>query len=458
MSSNTQRQYNPSYVRVRTKAEPYGHVSSTTLSIRQLSDGTILSGPNTYGPWTKASKTDMTDIVVPGYAQRVARGEVINNPMSRVSELYSSSQNSSGFELTNSALNQWYKSEGDVFGHCWYPTIPSLVYINEENLKKLAQTSALAGMNRPEIYSLVTLGELKKTLTMLVSPIRGLTKLLQNSTAAYKRDLRIYGNPLNRVMKIKNHRQRAKALERFKRYAKQRKESTPKSIPDRLMFIPDMVLCYNLGWKPLLMELNALLHTIPEKVYNERLTSRGKASDETEYSVYSGELVDGGRGLISYTDTFREVVSVRAGVLYEAEFGPKKDFGLRPQDVSASAWELIPFSFLVDYVYNIGDYIEAMSSLGRNRALAFFTTTRVTITATRNVTGVQGYGAWTAVKQPQGSLSCEKRVTTRDNTSFTPSIAHTPIYSSLNRPPAQLQNVLSLLTNLLSGTVNHKYR
>jgi hypothetical protein len=64
------------------------------------------------------------------------------------------------------------------------------------------------------------------------------------------------------------------------------------------------------------------------------------------------------------TTTYRRDVShkrkVRAYVLYEVEAGLSavlNDFGVL--DFPASAWELIPFSFVVDWFIPIGDWIQA---------------------------------------------------------------------------------------------------
>lgn len=454
MSHNTKRRVlNEPRVRFRSQQEPMGVIGATILRMWNVSSGNTTAGPDPHGPVFLPSRTDMTDTVVPGYAQRVANGEVINNAMSRVSTLYGVS-NGTGFSFTNGELG--WESEGDCFMHIPNDAVPGLTYVDENNLIALAQTSALAGVQKPELQSLVALGELHKTLKMVVSPVKALHDVLKKSAENYRRDLAVYGNPLNRVMKIKGHTKRAKALGDFKRYAQDVRKKDSKSIPERLQFIPDMVLCYNLGWKPLLMDLKALLHTIPEKQFVERVTSRGNSSDETSYTLENG--VGTSYGVLNYTDEITESCTVRAGIMYEAQLSPQSDFGLRVADIPSAAWELIPFSFLVDYVYNIGDYIEALNAPSRAKPLAFFTKVTTEVTRKRVIKDVVGTAPWTAVKQPSGSLTVTRKVVTRDPGVFYASVAHKPIYKWSNRPPAQLQNVLSLLTNLLSGVQNHKYR
>jgi len=447
----------PPRVRFRTQVEPPGKIGSTELRMWSTSSGATLAHSGPHGPYWKQSQTDMTDVVTPGYAQRIAAGEIVNNPMSKVSVLYGTS-NGTGMSLTKPGYDLSWESTGDIFCHIGFPEPPYLDALNHGNLVRLAQTSALAGVAKPEIQSLVALGELHKTLTMVVSPIRGLQKLLAQNAANYKRDLAVYGNPLNKVMKIKGHTKRAKALGEFKRYARDVKRPDSRSLTERLEFIPDMVLCYNLGWKPLMMDLKALLSTIPEKELHERRTSRGRASDSYSYSLPKGGMGFGEQGTVEWIDTITENVTVRAGVVYQSSLKPQDDFGLRASDLPGTAWELIPFSFLADYVYNVGDYIEGLMAPARANMLASFTVTHAEITIRREVTGIAAAAPWVAVRQPTGSMTCTRKLVSRDVSGFTASIAHQAIYDWANRPRAQLQNVLSLLTNLLSGIKNHKYR
>lgn len=207
-----------------------------------------------------------------------------------------------------------------------------------------------------------------------------------------------------------------------------------------------------------MMDLKALLSTIPEKEMHERRTSRGKASDSYSYTLPKSGLGFGEQGTVEWIDTITENVTVRAGVLYQSSLKPQDDFGLRASDIPSTAWELIPFSFLADYVFNVGDYIEALMAPARANMLASFTVTSAEVILRRDITGIVATAPWTAVKQPTGSMTCTRKLVYRDVSGFTANIAHKATYDWANRPRAQLQNVLSLLTNLLSGMKNHKYR
>lgn len=443
------------YSRYRTQIETPGQIAGCRLNMYKPNAGIVTADSGDIAGLSKQSLTYMTDVVTPGFAQRVTNGEIVNNPMSRVSTLYGSSSSAVGPEFDKTGEDLRWTCLGDGNRLLGFVE-PSVGLIDTSNLAALAQTSALAGVKAPELYAGVALGELRKTLTLAVSPLRALSKLIANSANSYRRDLRLYGNKLNSVMKIKGHTKRHKRLVELKREMKDSRTRDKTNVYD-LEFIPDMVLAYNLGWKPLLKDIDAFLHTIPEKSNPERVTSRASRS-ATQTRQFNGTSWDLTQGcVLAYTDLITETVTVRAGVLYENALDPRADFGTRLSDVPITAWELIPFSFLVDYAVNIGDYLEAILATSRANILAYYTKITVDVETVRTLThGIPGPG-WTVSRQPSGSLDVKYKAVSRDNSPFGASITHTP-FTLVNRPPAQLQNVLSLFTKTLYGASIWKAR
>lgn len=449
------KQLRQPYERYRTQVETPGVIGGISLVMYRPQSGVITAESGFIPGLQKQSSTYMVDVVTPGYAQRVRRGEIVNHPMSKVSTLYGSSSMVGGeFDKTGQDLR--WTANGDAamfFGF----VEPSAANVDITNLIHLAQTSALAGIKKPDVYAGVALGELHKTLLLLVSPLRGLTKLLANSANNYRRDLRLYGNKLNSVMKVKGHTKRHKRLSEWKKLVKDTKTRDSINVYD-LEFIPDMVLAYNLGWKPLMMDIDAILRKIPEKIVPERATSRTTRSDTGEETRegFTGDLTQGCQ--FAYQDRITTEVVVRAGVLYETGgMDPRGDFGTRLSDVPGTVIELIPFSFLVDYAINLSDYVEALVAPTRATALAFYTKTTIKSTTVRTLThGSPGPG-WTVTRQPSGSLNVIHTAVSRDPSAFSANVAYTPIHVGF-RPPAQLQNVLSLFTKVLYGSSVWKAR
>jgi hypothetical protein len=54
-----------------------------------------------------------------------------------------------------------------------------------------------------------------------------------------------------------------------------------------------------------------------------------------------------------------QTVKVRANILYEID--NRQHFGLSFQEIPIAVWELLPYSFVADWFFNIGDYVQAIT-------------------------------------------------------------------------------------------------
>lgn len=123
--------------------------------------------------------------------------------------------------------------------------------------------------------------------------------------------------------------------------------------------------------------------------YSERKTFRGASSLSREgvysYTLHRGtQLVDS-----SYSVTVKDSVSVRAGCL--GELGGRSfasAFGLNLAAIPGSVYELLPYSFVVDWFVNLGRYIQALSADLQPELRGQWITERRKIEVTRTVTSV----------------------------------------------------------------------
>lgn len=112
------------------------------------------------------------------------------------------------------------------------------------------------------------------------------------------------------------------------------------------------------GWRILmyeLIELSEVINNISEGKIRERYKQRnGTKGEETETFTYSWT---GGYG--TYTTHYQDIIewSVRGNIL--ADVKPPQ-FAFNP---ITTAWELIPYSFVVDWIVNVGSWLESMSFL-----------------------------------------------------------------------------------------------
>lgn len=398
-----------------------------------------------YSGKTYWSVEQMVDTVTPGFQQLVADGEIVNKPMWQTSVVYGR-LGDTGFEsylMDRGTKRVWSVDKDVAMQYFGSPGPIGLTRLNETNLIHLAQTAALSGVQAPQLQSLVSIRELEQTFKLILNPVRGLVNLFKQAERDYRRDLKRYGNRINGAMKKRTWKQRQKSLEGIKRMHDKR----PTTITEKLEFIPEMVLCYNLGWKPTMMDLDALLHTIPALEEEARRTSRAKKRDTATWSE-TKELQHSSYNKGVFRFTFTEECEVRAGVLYADGFDIAQHFGTRLVDVPEAAWELIPLSFLIDYVVNVGDYLGSLRASSSRQMLAFYTTTTIKTKVEREWLDFLPASPWIASRKPVGVSVVSFTAKTRSPDSFTGSLAFLPLSIGF-KAPSHVQNALSLLTTYL---------
>lgn len=440
---------------IRNVKPPYHRTRTKTLGVRAPRAVAItieppaVCGSPTVTPVVVPAKVSLEtchDVVTPGFQQLAAEGVIVNNPFSKVSTLFTRAGDS-GFEARRTdsqGTHKWY-CDKDLAAITWGDQAAiGLQRISQDNLVKLAQTQALAGVQAPTFEGLVALAELRETLNFLLKPKRALLALFQKSVKNYRSDLKRYGNRINSAMKKRTHAQRAKAISEIKR----QKDVPPPPPTEKIEFIPDLVLAYNLGWRPLLMDVDAILNKVPALEFQERRTSRANKSDSVKWSEIK-VLTHSSGNVGTFRFDYEEDLVVRAGVMYADGFDCAQHFGYRLADLPGAAWEALPFSFLADYAVNVGDYINSLRVAGSRNMQAYFTKVSITTRVTRTWVSFAVPAPWSVTRHPAGSDVVEYEAVLRWPDPFSGQLAHTPLFDATYRPPAQLQNVLSLLTNLL---------
>lgn len=221
---------------------------------------------------------------------------------------------------------------GDIFYNVTLPSLPlSSTLTDPENLARekfyqkyrSAQTSFQGG---------VFLGELKETLRMLRSPAKALRKKIGSAYDAM-------------------YRNRHKA---------------GRTVRSRNRYLSETWLEQSYGWAPLINDVKDAHETLEKR---KEWLQREEIYVSAPYVATTETLTTGpgdvNLGYVSkYKDTKTSLVwyrgTIRAGrdSVFQSE---RHLWGFDPSMIVPTVWELIPYSFLIDYFTNIGKVLDSWS-------------------------------------------------------------------------------------------------
>ena len=303
----------------------------------------------------------MVDVITEDFHRRSRNGEIINNPMWKVSyQRVEMPSNVHGTGTGNETCTYWelnFLPEAG-FNYDLHSTPQSAVdalcdLYSSDSL--VAQTKAWANIDVSEMQAWASLGEMPETIRMIVDLLKQAFKL----TIAAKR-----GDTKTLLREVKK-------LRKFDTYA-------------------DIWLLWRYGIRPLIGDITSLLKVLDAKpIVGKRQTFRGKHTLVYDDVVTNSHVnwSAGGAGW-DFKTTERLFATFRAGVMVQIENSINSGLAILGLDNPLEAiWELIPFSFIIDWFVNVGDVISAILLNPSLSPVCSFVTEEVTRTAIVQCTG-----------------------------------------------------------------------
>jgi len=309
----------------------------------------------------------MTDNVTPGFSRARNRGQIINSPMSRNSETRTMGLGTILYQISSGgvvhSLKQSDRPLGFPYGldsYLW--KLPSTSMMTNE-----VRTRALANVKRPDYAGLVSLGELRESLSYLRNPL--------------KTGLKLAGVLEHRIGSLYR-----KTSYTPKRGALHRDDSAI------VKELENLYLEFRYGVRPMIGEVTSFLenfrdkHLIHPRPDRQTFRARQEQRDALDWSESS--IVLGGEILCDITYHVERTTTVSAGLLYEytSDYGLGDKWGLTLGQVPATAWALTPLSFVVDWAFNTSQFLAAITPVAGANRLAEWLTTREEIVVTRQIT------------------------------------------------------------------------
>lgn len=233
------------------------------------------------------------------------------------------------------------------------PPAPSGVVRNSVHGKAMMRFIREARAAQGAFRGATWFAELADTIRTIRNPARTLRRGIDD----YVRDARRKARKANNGRRPPVNRAEAEALIR----------QDPKRARAMGRAVTDSWLEYQFGWQPLVSDIgNAVLAGLR---LSRRLTPRKRVNAvETETDPPSISTVSravAGTVMEWEVQTFQTASVLFYGAVTiavdEPGLGVTQEFGFRARDFVPALWEIIPYSFLVDYFSNLGDVVEVLS-------------------------------------------------------------------------------------------------
>lgn len=127
-------------------------------------------------------------------------------------------------------------------------------------------------------------------------------------------------------------------------------------------------LQYQYGWKPLMGTIHGALMFHHEHWDFFKVRARGKASHSFSSRIYNGRFAYGAHHDLVGSASYRDQYEIYYAVTDREAFTRDRVMSMDPL---AIAWELVPYSFVVDWFYDIGGYMDELQ-IAHNVNLKFY--------------------------------------------------------------------------------------
>jgi len=226
-----------------------------------------------------------------------------------------------------------------------YPPDPSNISETKANAEAMGRFLRRAREIETAFQGGVFLGGRGQTLSMIRNPAKGLRELVDDGL-----------NTLRRVRKL-GHSNRLSLTRVTKQLA-------------------DSWLEVQFGWNPTLRDLKEALSAFEDRhktsvVGLKRITATYKQKTDDTRTTTSHADANVGKWQVTTITEGDCMVIYRGAMRVEAKDpvrAQREHWGFSLSNFAPTVWELIPYSFLIDYFTNIGDIIEGWSQLGTRLA------------------------------------------------------------------------------------------
>jgi len=326
----------------------------------------------------------MDDVVISEYHRRIAEGEVINNPCDAQFELTRTTGEGS-YQAIHTPTGKVFICEGECFTayHSTRMNLPGRYTPDPfdeadlELLKSDLKVKAIARIDRTPYAFGEDLLELRETVRFIRDPLESLRDLSESFKKARER--------AERALRSSSRRSGGGGGGLLRSAV-----SDPRG-----QALASTWLAFRFALSPLVRSISDLLEAFQtESQPNPRQTARANMEDSM---THTSEVSIGGLDFVKET---KHNFEVRAGILTDVDLPSNMTrwkYGLRNKDIPSTLWQILPYSFMVDRLYDVSSVVKGIANLSDpkiNILAGWVTTKHEVLTTETYVAGVHPDPNW----------------------------------------------------------------
>lgn len=305
----------------------------------------------------------MSDVIVPKFYRRRAKGEVFFNPMSSVHKLATRTGGTGNHRVATTStitcggiprIKELDNSDSLAdFAYMGLHSLSPGAYIGPETL--------ISGVDISSLMNEVS----TRSLGGVALPSNDILE----DVAEFNQSLRILPDLITNVRKFVSKPSNGKLIREFKRFSEDPQGINFKEILSRknlakhiarrnLDISADTYLTWRYGIRPLLEDISGVIEGLHKSTGPMRASSRAHGQLSQNKSVIETDSYS--TGIETYTKSITDDVSIRAVSLYEMNASKAFNVGISLKGLLSLPLELTPYSFVVDWFVNLSDYLHAV--------------------------------------------------------------------------------------------------
>lgn len=341
---------------------------------------------------------EIYDQVTPNFRKRVNAGEVIINPLTIIEKDVFNDGGNAGHGSISGYTCGGSLPELKVDSNYWYAVMGRNIYLDKDSYGLPLKIPPSSDVSHADLASAIS-----EAATSVQSKVASGDAQVLEDMAQFGQAMDLFRKPLAGAQRLTSA---------FEKVLRNRQQSAGKAFGSLgaagAQFVSGEWLKYRYGILPIINDMKAIMATLARPPQKIRKTEH--ASVQLSGSSYASGISPSGDWYFEHKRESHTDILVRATSIDEYFRSFRTDLGLSVDQIPRTVWNIIPFSFVVDWFVNVDDFINAITpKVGVRHLGGCISVDRTTTTWFYTTASHSNTGNVTLDADPTGSLHIRYR-------------------------------------------------